>query len=205
MRRTFPIFPAVLLAAWLAAPQAVPWEARKAAWQTLEGCELDPNSANDGDSFHVLHQGREYIFRLYFVDSPETSALVPDRVAGQARYWGIPEAKVIASGRESAQATRALLRRPFTVITRLEDARGQSALPRYYALVRCADGRWLDEALVEAGWVRVYGQSCILPDGTPAGKHYRALDALQEKARKSRRGVWRLSPPRSSRDDAKGE
>jgi hypothetical protein len=41
-------------------------------WQTLRNCRLVPNEWNDGDSFHVSHQGQEYIFRLYFADAPES-------------------------------------------------------------------------------------------------------------------------------------
>jgi len=40
-------------------------------WETLVDCKLKNNSFNDGDSFHVSHKGKEYIFRLYFVDTPE--------------------------------------------------------------------------------------------------------------------------------------
>jgi endonuclease YncB( thermonuclease family) len=203
VRRAFTFTAASLLAAALSAGGAPRHEPKEpAAWQTLRDCELDPNAANDGDSFHVLHQGREYIFRLYFVDTPEVDDLVPERVKEQARHWSIPERKVADCGRDAADATRALLRRSFTVYTRMEDARGQSSLPRYYALIRCADGKWLAETLVEAGWARVYGESCALPDGTSGRDHFKQLDAAQDKARKARRGVWRLSAPhgRSGKD-----
>src|SRR5262245_9300497 len=41
-------------------------------WVTLTGCRLLTNQFVDGDSFHVTHKGNKYIFRLYFVDSPES-------------------------------------------------------------------------------------------------------------------------------------
>ena len=44
-------------------------------WIVLNNCRLIVNPANDGDSFHVEHQGREHIFRLYFVDTPETNEI----------------------------------------------------------------------------------------------------------------------------------
>lgn len=50
-------------------------------WQKLEGCQLIQNEWNDGDSFHVrTAEGTEFIFRLYFVDTPETDSRFPDRV-----------------------------------------------------------------------------------------------------------------------------
>src|SRR5262245_28667425 len=41
-------------------------------WEVLEGCRLVEAGARDGDSFHVRHRDREYVFRLYFADAPET-------------------------------------------------------------------------------------------------------------------------------------
>ena len=55
-------------------------------WLTLTNCRYLPNAANDGDSFHVRAEGREYIFRLYFVDTPETDDGIPERVKEQAKY-----------------------------------------------------------------------------------------------------------------------
>jgi endonuclease YncB( thermonuclease family) len=49
-------------------------------WITLQGGHYLLNRPNDGDSFHVSVEGHEYIFRLYFVDAPETSAEFRDRV-----------------------------------------------------------------------------------------------------------------------------
>jgi hypothetical protein len=49
-------------------------------WIVLENCRLLPNAANDGDSFHVSVNGKDYRFRLYFVDAPETDAANPSRL-----------------------------------------------------------------------------------------------------------------------------
>jgi hypothetical protein len=35
-------------------------------WEVLEGCRLITNGVADGDSFHMLHQGREYVIRLIY-------------------------------------------------------------------------------------------------------------------------------------------
>ena len=49
-------------------------------WVVLENCRLIRNPANDGDSFHASVGEKEYIFRLYLVDAPETDALTPGRL-----------------------------------------------------------------------------------------------------------------------------
>ena len=54
----------------------------KGDWVTLENCQLVSNPSNDGDSFHVRADNKEYIFRLYFVDAPETDAASPARLIG---------------------------------------------------------------------------------------------------------------------------
>src|SRR6266550_3713482 len=72
-------------------------------WVKLERCELIPNPANDGDSFHVRANDKEYIFRLYLVDAPETDAINPARLIEQAKYFGISVPQVIELG-EAAKA-----------------------------------------------------------------------------------------------------
>ena len=50
-------------------------------WVTYKDCRYLPNAANDGDSFHVRAAGKEYIFRLYFVDTPETDMYFQARLS----------------------------------------------------------------------------------------------------------------------------
>lgn len=44
-------------------------------WQKLKGCTLIDSRWRDGDSFHAKHDGTEYIFRLYFMDTPERGCM----------------------------------------------------------------------------------------------------------------------------------
>src|ERR1043166_4831245 len=81
------------------------WSVAASAWQTLPNCKLLPNPANDGDSFHVRCDGKEYIFRLYFVDTPEAEDSLPERVAEQASYWNISTEDTIKLGKSAAQFT----------------------------------------------------------------------------------------------------
>jgi len=58
-------------------------------WITLDNCQLIPNKANDGDSFHVQANDTEYLVRLYFVDAPETASVGPARLIRAGRiFWG---------------------------------------------------------------------------------------------------------------------
>lgn len=164
--------------------------AQAAGWKTHRNVRLKPDPANDGDSFHVMIDGKERILRIYFADAPETSRMIPERVAEQARHWTIRESQVLAAGREATRFTRKLLARPFTVHTRGEDARGQSNLPREFAIIETADGP-LSERLVAAGHARAYGLRRTLPDGTSAKAYARHLESLEHEARRRRRGAWR--------------
>lgn len=104
-------------------------------WQILKNCRYLPNASNDGDSFHVQVEAKEYIFRLYFVDTPETDISVAERVTEQAKYFHVEVAQALQIGHEAERFTRQKLSRPFTVRTCLQDARGRSRLPRYFAFV----------------------------------------------------------------------
>jgi endonuclease YncB( thermonuclease family) len=159
-------------------------------WSKYENCELVSNEFNDGDSFHVKCGRRTYIFRLHFVDAPETSKMIPDRVAEQAELWKVSESRVLASGKEAAEFTRRFLKKPFTVHTKREDAMGRSKKPRYFAFIETQEG-FLSRALIDNGLARVYGVRRALPDGTPAKSYLKKLDQAAIKARRLGMGIWK--------------
>jgi len=163
-----------------------------ADWEKLEDCRLVPNAANDGDSFHVLHDGKEYIFRLYFVDTPETDDQIPDRVAQQMESFGVDADTVYEIGHRAAEFTRSVLSRHFTVYTRWTDAMGASRLPRYYAFVE-ADGHDLAEQLAEEGFVRVHGVMVDGPHGADRTAIENHLLRLTERAQREAAGIWAQS------------
>ena len=70
-------------------------------WIALKDCRLIPNPANDGDSFHVSAGEKEYLFRLYLVDAPETDEMTPRRLIEQAKYFSITVPQAIEVGRAS--------------------------------------------------------------------------------------------------------
>ena len=158
-------------------------------WITYEGCRYLPNAANDGDSFHVRAAGREYIFRLYFVDTPETDMRIRSRVAEQAKYFHANIHQALQIGLEAEDFTRKTLSRPFSIRTCKQDARGRSRRPRYFALVGTETGD-LGEQLIANGLARVYGAGSG-PSGMGAPEsEWGKLRQLESQAKKERIGGW---------------
>jgi competence ComEA-like helix-hairpin-helix protein len=164
-------------------------------WMTFTNCRYLPNPANDGDSFHVRTGGREYIFRLYFVDSPETDASLPERVAEQAKYFGVSAPQTLQIGLEAERFTRQELARPFTVRTCKQDARGRSRLKRYFAFIQ-TDRADLGEQLVANGLARVYGAASEAPDMNTPEVEWRKLEQFERKAKQEKIGGWGIGAGR---------
>jgi len=158
-------------------------------WVTYKDCRYLPNAANDGDSFHVRAAGREYIFRLYFVDAPETDMSVPDRVAEQAKYFHATIQDALQIGLEAERFTRKKLSRSFTIRTRKQDARGRSRRPRYFAFVQTDTGD-LGEQLIANGLARAYGAASGPPGMSTPEDEWRKLKQLEGKAKKQKVGGW---------------
>jgi endonuclease YncB( thermonuclease family) len=161
-------------------------------WKELKNCELIPDPSNDGDSFHVRYKRRHYIFRLYFVDAPETDRSFPDRLQEQAAYWEIDPREVVALGAEAREFTLHVLRQPFTVYTKRQDAQGRSDRPRYFAFVK-TEGGYLSDLLVSRGLARVYGADTDLPDKREAWRYWGHLRVLEKAAKRNGLGAWKQS------------
>lgn len=149
------------------------------------------NESNDGDSFHVEADGKERIFRLYFVDTPEAESggYVESRVTEQAETFGISEEESVEMGKKAAAFTRAILSRPFKVTTRGQGAMGASRLPREYAFIETADGEDLGELLVARGLARSFGEAAS-PPGSSESSLRSKYDRLEAKAKRERLGAW---------------
>jgi len=144
----------------------------------------------DGDSFHVMHQGREYIFRLYFVDSPESDPTIVERIKDQAAYFGISSKDVPRAGQAAAEFTRKRLAgSDITIVTRWQNALGRSSLARFYGVV-LINGSNLAEQLVANGWARIYGLKANWPDGPRSATFINKLKNLELTAREKKRGAW---------------
>ena len=165
-------------------------------WEELKGCTLIPQPFNDGDSFHVLHNNTEYVFRLYYVDCAETIPSLNQRMAEQAVYWGIADDEIMSLGKEASAFTAKFLRYPFTVKTCWQRALGRSQIPRRYAFVS-AFGQDLGEALVKIGLAQVFGEQRKAAEGMSSRGYVARLLRLEAEARKFRRGAWALLSPNS--------
>ncbi len=164
-----------------------------ARWYHYENCRLIEQDFNDGDSVHVRCGRRHYIFRLYFVDAPETDLSFPDRVDDQAEYWGLTPGQAVRLGQSATEFTEAFLSEPFTVHTQRIDARGRSDRTRYFGMIETETG-FLSEALVRNGLARLYGMSTDLPNGKPASRHWGALRSAERAARREKLGGWATHP-----------
>jgi competence protein ComEA len=163
-------------------------------WQVLENCRLVDWSSNDGDSFLIAHQNKDYVLRLYFVDALESHSNFADRLQDQARYFQIETDQVIQSGQSATDFTKRFLSGEFTVYTKWLEAGGTSR-PRYYALVQNKAGFYLSEALVSNGLARIYGMPTkeLSPGGLEPGAYLKKLNQTERIAQQSNQGVWQLA------------
>jgi hypothetical protein len=79
-------------------PSSRPLSEKNGPWQTIRNATLIDNPWNDGDSFHILANGTHRVFRLYFVDTPETDRSLSDRIRTQATYFNLQPAQIPALG-----------------------------------------------------------------------------------------------------------
>ena len=168
---------------------------RESTYEVLRHCRLVPSAANDGDSFHFLYQGSKKVFRLYYVDAPETDMSFPDRVREQAAYFGHTKvAATLKAGRRAREFALNLLRRErFEIVTKWQPVFDSH---RSYAFVRFPelpeDRRYLGEQLVKAGLVRIHTRGADLPGGRTWSQQRGYLRELESVARKQKRGAWGL-------------
>lgn len=168
-----------------------------AAWKVLEGCSYVPNElANDGDSFWIQYKSKKMKFRLYFVDTPETSdeeEWAKARLQEQAEYFKSDVNTTLHIGLQAKKFTQKLLSKSdgFTVYTKMEEAMGRGK-QRYYAMVE-VNGRFLSEQLVENGFVRINKKTMVdgpLPNRMSVDKYEQQLRHLEQQARREGVGGW---------------
>jgi endonuclease YncB( thermonuclease family)/predicted flap endonuclease-1-like 5' DNA nuclease len=164
-------------------------QAKSKEWIVLKGCRLIANPANDGDSFHVSVGDKEYLFRLYFVDTPETDEMTPSRLVKQAKYFAITVPQAIEVGRAAKEFALEKLSEPFTALTHMSDAMGQSRLERFYAFVETKQGD-LGEQLVRNGLARVYGFKTVPPGLRESRAESAKLQQFEDAARQEKIGAW---------------
>ena len=189
---------------WLAAPDPGDAKGRKKDWITLDNCQLVPNKANDGDSFHVRANDTEYLVRLYLVDAPETASVGPARLVEQAEYFGISVPQVIEIGLETKRFVDAKLSEPFTVITRLAGGLGRSNVQRIYGFVQTREGD-LGEQLVANGLARIHGTTATPPGASSSADEREKLAQLENEAKRRKVGGWGLTGQSSNEAGPKSQ
>lgn len=171
-------------------------------YEIYRNCTLAEDRSNDGDSFKVrLPDGREEIFRLYFVDTPESAfrryasgETNHKRIRDQAAdLGGITPEQAVEIGKKAKGFTLGLLESaPFTIHTCWDSPFHDR---RYHAHIEVRENgrfRWLDEMLVERGLVRIITKPADMPDGTPANAHKDHLREMESKAKRDGQGTWGL-------------
>lgn len=161
-------------------------------WEQLTDCRFIPWEHADGDSFRARCGAREYVFRLYYVDAPETRFSNPERVREQRDYFGISLDDVLTAGNSASARLRYLLRGSFTVWTRWAGAAGRSTEPRYYALVETVEGN-VAEILLREGLARTKGVFVNHPSGERSKSYVVRLRTFEADAKKQRKGAWMRS------------
>jgi competence protein ComEA len=197
-----PLVSVICGAIWLAAPGLTNAKGKEKDWITLDHCQLIPNKANDGDSFHVRADGNEYLVRLYFIDAPETASVGPERLIEQAEYFGVSVPQVIEVGLNAKRFVEARMSEPFTVVTRLAGGLGRSKIQRIYGFVRTKDGD-LGEQLVANGLARIHGTTAAPPGGSTSAAERDKLAQLENEAKRRKVGGWSLTGQPSSVAGAK--
>lgn len=171
----------------------------KNGFEVLTGARLINDRNNDGDSFKISHDGRQFELRLYFVDAPEKRLhqYNGERIDHQGRYFGnLTRDQTMEVGLQAKDLVDELLTtRPFRVETRWKAVFDSG---RHYAFVFLEDSNEeLSEILVREGLVRIYTEGSDLPDGRKRADFERHLKKLEATAKAQQKGGWNRSrrPP----------
>lgn len=169
-------------------------------YEIYRNCTFVTHRSNDGDSFRVrLPDGRTEIFRLYFVDAPESAfrryrngETNHARIRDQAADLGnITPAQAVEIGKKAKHFTAGLLTAaPFTLHTRWDSPFHDR---RYHAFIEIPSRqkpRWLHELLVERGFCRIHTKGADLPGGPTAREQKAQLRTWETTAKQKAAGAW---------------
>jgi endonuclease YncB( thermonuclease family) len=155
--------------------------AERREWVGLTNCQYVAAKDNDGDSFRVRCDIKEFNLRLYFVDAPETNLRYPERTREQSEYFGVTLDDSMKAGAKARDTVQDILRGPFVVWTRWATAAGRGKETRYYALVEVG-GKRPAEMLISQRWARTRGVSPNLPTGEKAKAYVERLERLESES-----------------------
>ncbi len=169
-------------------------------YMAFQNCTLADAGHNDGDSFLVrLPDGQKFIFRLYFVDTPESAFKSyrngqnnHQRIRDQAAEMGdLEPEQIVEIGKKARAFTLNLLAsEPFELHTRWDSPFRDERFHAFIAVKHNGKARWLEELLIERGFARIKTKAADLPDGTPATKQLARLRDLERAAKRAKAGAW---------------
>ncbi len=162
--------------------------AKPKAWERLS-CRYVEDKNNDGDSFRVKCEEKDFVLRLYFIDAPETNLRDGERTHQQSEHFGVSLDETMKAGVKATEVARETMKGSFDVWTKWSSGGGRGKEVRYYGLVE-ADGKSLVEILVSRGLARIVGQPVPLPNGEKSPAYKKRLAAMESEARKHRVGAW---------------
>src|SRR5205823_15049547 len=118
--------------------------------------------------------------------------MTPRRLVDQAKYFAITVPQTIEVGRAAKDFTQEKLSQPFTVLTHMSDAMGQSRIERFYAYVQTKEGD-LGEQLVRNGLARIYGFKAVPPGIRSSRVEAEKLQQFENQARQEKIGAWGIN------------
>jgi len=174
--------------------------------ETIGECTLIHTDWADGDSFQIRKPDETLMtVRIYAADCLEwhvSDDTDSRRLRDQRRYFGITNVKGNAQnsidfaknfGKQAADYTAELLKKPFTLHTRMQGALGDGKHQRFYAFIETADGRDLATELVKAGLARARGVSADGPGERSRERYKEILSDIELQAAKRGNGVWEFT------------
>ncbi len=171
-------------------------------YETFRNCTLLEHRSNDGDSFLILlPNGRKKIFRLYFVDAPESDFRTYRGGKNNHRpiheqataLGGITPRQSVKIGKEAKSFTLNLLKTSrFTLHTVWHSPFKDGRYQAFLEIPQEGRLRLLHELLVENGLARIYTRGAELPDGTSVPAQRARLVKLEKSAKTANQGAWRF-------------
>lgn len=169
----------------------------KGAYEVLSDVRLVEHRNNDGDSFFVRHQEREFELRLYYVDTAEKylsdrHESQRERVRDQASDFGLSVDDTVRLGNQSKDYVLGLLReKPFTVYTKWDRVYDGERFHGFVELMG-SDGKqvYLSQLLVDKGLARIHTHGEPTPDGLGWREYKAFLRDREAIAKKKEVGAW---------------
>lgn len=135
----------------------------------------------DGDTYHVLLNGKDEKIRLIGIDTPESKR--NKKAVKDARRGHEDIDDIVAMGKEAAAFVKTLIKPGDHVRVEI-DARERDQYGRILAYLYLPDGRMLNEAIIRAG----YANPLTYP---PNVKYQKLFLEAYEDARNNNRGLWK--------------